>query len=212
MPLQVIGAGMPRTGTLSLKTALEQLGLGPCHHMTEVFAHPEQWPLWDRVGDGEEVEWEDIFGPYRSTTDAPGVFFWRQLAARYPDAKLILTERDPERWYESTAATIFSPQHREMLQGSPVGAIIGKLTGRSWAGRDEIVRTGPPPREVMIELFEAHNAAVRSEVPAERLLVYSVSEGWDPLCKFLGVEVPDTPFPHVNSTEEFQAIEVPASA
>ena len=208
MPLQVIGAGMPRTGTLSLKTALEQLGFGPCHHMTEVFAHPEQWPLWDRVGDGEEVEWEDIFGPYRSTTDAPGVFFWRQLAARYPDARLILTERDPDRWYESTAATIFSAQHREMLQGSPVGAIIAKLSRQSWASRDDIVRTGPPPREVMIELFKAHNAAVRAEAPPERLLVYSVSQGWDPLCKFLGVEVPDRPFPHVNSTEEFQTIEV----
>ncbi len=208
MPLQVIGAGMPRTGTLSLKTALETLGFGPCHHMTEVFAHPEQWPLWDRIGDGEPVDWEEIFGPYRSTTDAPGVYFWRQLMARYPRAKLILTERDPQRWYESMAATIFSTQHREMLQESAVGAIIAKLARMSWAARDDVLRTGPPPPEVMIDLFRAHNAAVRAEVPAERLLVYSVSQGWEPLCAFLGVAVPAAPFPHVNSTEEFHQIEV----
>lgn len=211
MPLEVIGAGMPRTGTLSTKMALEQLGFGPCHHMTEVFAHPEQWPLWDRIGDGEDIEWEEIFGPYRSVTDAPGVYFWRQLVARYPGAKVVLTERDPERWYASMAATIFSPQHREALGGSPVGAIIAKLARRSWSGRDDALRSGPPPREVMIKLFEDHNAAVRAEIPEGRLLVYSVSQGWEPLCAFLGVEVPDTPFPRVNSTEEFNASDlVPA--
>ena len=210
MTLQVIGAGMPRTGTLSLKTALEQLGFGPCHHMTEVFAHPEQWPFWERLGDGEQIEWEDIFAPYRSTTDAPGVYFWRELAARYPNAKLILTERDPERWYASMAATIFSPRHRESLQDSPVGALIAKLARRSWTARDDVLRQGPPSREVMIELFSSHNDAVRREVAPERLLDYRVSDGWGPLCAFLGVPVPAMPFPHVNSSEDFHAIGVPA--
>ncbi len=210
MALKVIGAGMPRTGTLSLKTALEQLGFGPCHHMTEVFVHPEQWPLWERIGDGHDVEWEEIFGPYRSTTDAPGVYFWRQLADRYPDAKVILTERDPQRWYDSMAATIFSPQHRQSLQASPVGAIIAKLARRSWPNRDEAVRSGPPPREVLIEMFEAHNAAVRREIAPERLLIYQVAQGWEPLCAFLGVPVPETPFPRVNNTDDFHALDVPA--
>ena len=210
MALEVIGVGMPRTGTLSLKTALEQLGFGPCHHMTEVFAHPEQWPLWDRVGDGENIEWEEVFGPYRSSTDAPGVYFWRQLAERYPAAKVILTERDPERWFESMAATIFSPRHREVLGNSPVGAIIAKLARRSWSGRDDAMRSGPPSREVMIKLFQDHNAAVRAEIPPERLLVYSVSEGWDRLCAFLAVPVPDMPFPRVNSAEEFHGVATPA--
>ena len=205
MALQVIGAGMPRTGTLSLKTALEQLGFAPCHHMTELFAHPEQWPLWDRIGDGEDIEWEEIFGPYRATTDAPGVYFWRQLAARYPDAKVILTERDPEGWCDSMAATIFSPQHRQSLGNSPVGPLIAKLARRSWSGRDDALRSGPPSREVMIKLFRDHNAAVRAEIAPGRLLIYSVSVGWGPLCAFLGVQVPETPFPRVNSTEEFQA-------
>ncbi len=206
MSLQVIGAGMPRTGTLSLKTALEQLGFGPCHYMTELFAHPEQWPLWDRIGEGEDVEWEEIFGPYRSVTDAPGVYFWRQLAARYPEAKMILTERDPERWFESMAATIFSAQHREALGESPVGPLIAKLARRSWSRRDEALSNGPPSREVMIKLFEDHNAAVRAEIPPERLLIYSVSDGWEPLCDFLDVEAPATPFPRVNSADEFHAL------
>ena len=210
MTLQVIGAGMPRTGTLSLKTALEQLGFGPCHHMTEVFARPEQWPFWNRVGDGDTIDWEEIFGPYRSTTDAPSVYFWRELAARYPDARIILTERDPERWYDSVSATIFSARHRESLQGSPVGALIAKLARRDWAGRDDAVREGPPSREVMIALFKSHNEAVRREAAPGRLLVYRVSEGWEPLCAFLGVPLPRAPFPHVNSSEDFHAIDVPA--
>ena len=210
MALQVIGVGMPRTGTLSLKTALEQLGFGPCHHMTEVFAHPEQWPHWHRVGDGEDIDWDDIFGPYRSTTDAPGVYFWRSLAERYPDAKLILTERDPERWFESMQATIFSPQHRQLMGSSPVGALIGKLAARSWPSRDSELSKGPPSRERMIEMFKAHSEAVRREVPAERLLIYQVSEGWEPLCAFLGAPIPKTPFPRVNSSEEFHGLEVPA--
>lgn len=210
MPLQVIGVGMPRTGTLSLKTAFEKLGFGPCHHMVEVFSHPEQWPCWDRIGDGEKVEWEDIFGPYRSATDAPSVFFWKELIARYPDAKVVLTERDPDRWYDSVSATIFSPQHRQSLGSSPVGAIIGKLSRSSWPGRGDGPIQGPPPRELMIEMFKAHNAEVRRTLPPERLLSYRVSEGWAPLCAFLGVAVPDEAFPHVNSTEEFHALDVPA--
>jgi hypothetical protein len=210
MALKVIGAGMPRTGTLSLKTALETLGFGPCHHMVELFAHPEQWPYWERIGDGEDVEWEHIYGRYRSCTDAPSVYFWRQLVARYPDAKVVLTERDPERWYDSMAATIFSPKHRETMGTTPVGALIGKLAQRSWPGRNSNLSHGPPPREVMVEMFKAHNAAVRAEIAPERLLIYQVAEGWEPLCDFLGVEVPEAAFPRLNSTEEFHGIDVPA--
>jgi hypothetical protein len=201
---------MPRTGTLSLKTALEQLGFGPCHHMTEVFAHSEQWPFWDRVGDGLEVEWEDVFGAYRATTDAPGCWFYRELAARYPEAKVVLTERDPERWCDSMFATIFSPQHRQGMADSPVGAIVAKLGRRTWPSRDAELRDGPPPRERLIEMFEAHNAEVRRLIPAERLLVYRVSEGWGPLCGFLGAPLPAGPFPRVNNADEFHGIQLPA--
>ena len=210
MALEVIGVGMPRTGTLSLKTALEQLGFGPCHHMVELFAHPEQWPAWDRVGEGEDVDWEEIFGPYRSVTDAPGVYFWRDLVERYPAAKVVLTERDAERWYDSMQSTIFSPKHRETMGSTPVGALIGKLAQRSWPGRNSNLSHGPPPRELMVQMFKDHNAAVRAEIAPERLLIYRVSEGWGPLCEFLGVAAPDTPFPRLNSSEEFHGIDVPA--
>jgi hypothetical protein len=178
--------------------------------MTEVFAHPEQWPFWDRVGDGLDVEWEDLFGAYRATTDAPGCYFYRELADRYPDAKVVLTERDPAKWYDSMAATIFSPQHRQGMADSPVGAIIAKLSRRSWTSRDADLRNGPPSRELLIGLFEAHNAEVRRVIPAERLLVYQVSEGWAPLCRFLDAPAPSTPFPRVNNTEEFHGIQLPA--
>ena len=208
--MKVIGAGLPRTATTTQMVALEQLGFGPCYHMTEVFARPDQWPHWNRIGDGEDIDWDDIFGAYRSTTDAPGVYFWRSLAERYPDARLVLSERDPERWYDSMEATIFSPEHRQTMGSTPVGALIGKLAQRAWPGRNSNLSHGPPPREVMVEMFKAHNAAVKAEVPPERLLVYQVSQGWDPLCAFLGVPVPDAPFPRLNSSEEFHGIDVPA--
>ncbi len=210
MALAVIGAGFPRTGTLSLKTALEQLGFSPCHHMTEVFAHPEQWPHWDAAAEGRLGDWEDIFAPYRAVTDAPGCYFYRELAERYPDAKIVLTERDPERWYESMSATIFSQRHQGSMASSPVGPIIRKLamrTGQAWA---EEQREGPPGREQMIAAFVAHNAEVKRLIPPERLIVYQVAQGWAPLCSFLGGPVPTASFPRVNNAEEFHGIQVPA--
>src|SRR5262249_34691649 len=98
MPLKVIGAGLPRTGTNSLQIALEQLGFGPCHHMYELLADPSQWPSWLRVYDGEHVDWEELYRGYNSAVDAPSAFLWRELAAAYPDAKVILTVRSPEDW------------------------------------------------------------------------------------------------------------------
>ena len=213
MSLKVIGAGMPRTGTLSQKLALEQLGFGPCHHMTEVFASPWQWPLLDALAEGRLDDLDALFGRYQSCTDAPGCWFWRELAGRYPDAKVVLSLRDPDRWYDSMAATIFTASHQQSMSGSQVGPIIRKLGAKMFgqAGAErEAAEGGPPDRAGMIAAFEAHNAAVRAAIPPERLLVYRVSEGWAPLCAFLGVTVPDTPFPQVNSSEEFHTIAVPA--
>lgn len=214
MSLQVIGAGMPRTGTMSQKLALEQLGFGPCHHMTEVFAHPWQWRLWDAAGDGTLKDWDEIFSVYRASTDAPGCYFWRELADRYPEAKMVLSLREPERWYESMMATIFTESHQRSMGESPIGPILRKLAGRMFpaVGPETTLvgGGGPPNREQMMAGFEAHNAAVIAAIPPERLLVYRVSEGWEPLCRFLGVPVPQTPFPRVNSSEEFHAVPIPA--
>ena len=207
MALAVIGAGLPRTGTLSLKRALERLGFGPCHHMTEVFAAAGDWPLWERVADGDAVDWDEVFAGWRSAVDAPAVWLYRELAERYPKAKLILSERDPERWCDSMAATILSPEHRQDMDASPVGRIIRKLSARTMPGGRS---TLPPDREGLAAMFRAHGEEVRRTIPAERLLVFQASDGWTPLCAFLGVPVPNEPYPRVNSPEEFLAAK-PAS-
>ncbi len=213
MPVDVIGAGFGRTGTLSLKVALEELGFGPCYHMTEVFENPDHLPVWETAAGGEPVEWEEIFSNYRATVDWPGAAFYERLMERYPEAKVILTVRDPERWYESVYNTIYST---EKMASSPLfslaalfvprlrtlrraASMVADLAwNRTFDGRFE-------DHEHAIEVFNRLNEDVRERVPDERLLVYRVSEGWGPLCEFLGVEAPeDEPFPHLNDTESFQ--------
>jgi hypothetical protein len=196
MALQVIGAGFGRTGTLSLKLALEQLGFGPCHHMAEVFAHPETIPMWIAAADGRP-DWAAIFDGYASAVDWPTATFYRELAEAYPDAKVILTERDPESWFASTQATIFGldlPPDSDDPWTIMVGKVIAELFGRQMHDKARV-----------IGVYQAHNARVREAIPPERLLVYQVSEGWAPLCAFLDAPVPDSPMPKVNSTEEFRA-------
>ncbi len=211
MPLKVIGAGFPRTGTLSLKLALERLGFGPCHHMTEVFSHPDSWPHWRKAAEGEELEWEDIFGDFQSCTDAPGCFFWSQLAVRYPDARIVLTERDPESWHRSMSNTILTVTHRDSMLASELGPIIGKISGRGM-GVGPLAPAFPPPKEQMIAAFKAHYASVISAVPPERLLRFRAADGWAPLCAFLDAPVPDEPYPRVNNSEEFHSFEIPSQA
>lgn len=195
MGLKVIGAGYGRTGTLSLKLALEQLGFGPCHHMSEVFTHPESIPLWIGAADGR-ADWPAIFAGYASAVDWPTATFYEELAAAYPDAKVILTERDPQAWFKSTQATIFA---RDFPADSsdPWMIMVRKVVGQLF---DDQMHD----REKLISVFEAHNARVRAVIPPKRLLVYEVSQGWAPLCSFLNVPIPDGPMPKVNSTEEFQ--------
>ena len=201
MTLEVIGAGLGRTGTLTLKTALEMLGFGPCHHMLEVLANPAQVPFWNRAADGEAVEWEDVFGSYRATVDWPGAQFYAQLAKRYPDAKVILSLRDPVRWYESMRETILESMGQMGLAGSvpddhPMrfsGIIIAQNTFNFDFSQANVIAA-----------FERHNAEVRRSIAPERVLVLEAAHGWEPLCAFLGVEVPGEPFPQVNSREEFR--------
>lgn len=197
MPLKVIGAGYGRTGTLSLKLALEQLGFGPCYHMVEVFKNPEAPGWWIEAADGHP-DWEKIFAGYSSTVDWPNATFYRELAEAYPDAKVILTERDPEEWFASTQATIFSPK----LPRDPASVhfqMIQKVIGRLFAGRFD-------DHDTLVEVFKRHNATVREVIPPERLLVYEVAQGWKPLCDFLGVPVPEGPMPKANAREDFMAM------
>jgi hypothetical protein len=200
--IQVIGAGFGRTGTASLKAALEQLGLGPCDHMHENFDHPERFPLWDAAvlskDVGEPIDWRPLLDGYRAVVDWPGAHFWRELAAVHPEAKVILTVRDPERWYESISATIFPLC--EQLKATEGPSLPGDIV----VDRTFFQRTAD--RDYCLEVFREHIAAVQREIAPDRLLVFDVAEGWDPLCAFLGVPVPEhEPFPRLNNTEEFQS-------
>lgn len=198
MSLKVIGAGLGRTGTMSLKVAIEQLGFGPCYHMIDVWAQmPRSLELWEAAARGEP-DWEAIFSGYASTVDYPGCTFWRELMVRYPEAKVVLSTRSPESWFDSVSTTIFGPQSRRTI------ANVGAQTffdGSVLAGFDQ---ERMDDRAYMTDIFERWNAAVTEEVPPDRLLVFEAKQGWQPLCAFLGVPVPDSPYPRVNSREEMQ--------
>ena len=196
--LDVIGAGFGRTGTASLKAALEHLGFGPTYHMFEVLAKPTRMADWARALDGEAVDWHAVFDGYSSTVDWPGAAFWHELYALYPDAKVILTVRDPQRWYDSTYNTIYQIAQSEKgfddsLDGDEylLPTIRKMIWDGTFGGCFE-------DREHAIEVFERHNQQVRSTVPDDQLLVYQVGQGWEPLCEFLDVDVPEEDFPHVN--------------
>ena len=195
MTLKVVGAGLGRTGTMSLKLALEQLGLGPCHHMAEVFAAPASIDLWRRAGLGEPTDWDALLEGFNSAVDWPSAEFYAQLAERYPEAKVILTTRDAEAWFRSTQATIFA---ENTGRGMPPGfaEMIAAVIGTKFDGRLH-------DHDHCIAVYEAHNAKVRATIPAGRLLEYQAGQGWEPLCASLGVPVPDAPYPKTNSTEEF---------
>jgi hypothetical protein len=195
--VKVIGAGFGRTGTMSLKVALEELGFGPCYHMVEVFEHPEHVSLWEAATRGEPLDWEKIFGSYQAAVDWPTAAFYKELMEVYPEAKVLLTIRDPEKWYESTKHTIYTtteaPDPSPMLRMA-----INLVWEQTFDGNFE-------DRRYAMEVFKRHNEEVKKHVPPERLLVYEVKEGWKPLCEFLGVETPEEkPFPHLNDTESFK--------
>ena len=197
MPLEVIGAGLGRTGTTSLTLALESLGFVRCHHMREVIRHPETAKDWERAAEGEPVDWEAILAGYRATTDWPACHFYALFAARYPRAKVILTIRDPESWFRSTQATIFSAEHLKEVERRPMAGILTKIIAPLFDGRWH-------DRDHMIGVYERHNAEVRRTIAPERLLVYDVKEGWEPLCRFLGVPVPNESFPRANTMDDFR--------
>ena len=198
MALAVIGAGLGRTATFSLKFALEHLGFGPCYHMSEVFAGARRnVPLWLDAIDGRP-DWDAIFEGFHSTTDYPACTYWRELVEHYPRAKVILTVRDPDTWFDSVSETIFSDGMQASLRGSPTGDM---MQGVIFDAFGERLRD----RDFMTEWFIRRNREVIDALPPERLLVFSPKEGWEPLCGFLGVPVPNEPFPRINSRDELNA-------
>lgn len=195
MALKVIGAGLGRTATFSLKFALEHLGFGPCYHMSEVFAGARRnVPLWLDVIRGKP-DWDAIFAGYQSTTDYPACTYWRELADCYPDAKVVLTVRDADSWFESVSETIFSEKMQGTLVGTPLGDMMRGVIFEAFGGREK-------DRAFMTDWFARRNQQVIDALPADRLLVFSPKQGWGPLCTFLDVPVPEAPFPRVNSRDE----------
>lgn len=204
MPLKIIGAGYPRTGTTSLQQALEQLGFGPCCHMWELLKpeHAWRWLIWKRAFEGKSVDWEKLFRGFASTVDAPGSFFWRKLARAYPEAKVIVTVRDPMSWLNSmqTGSDAGRAQIGDTKISPVVLAALGKMDAAIARERDSPPDPPPGPEraQFLIEQFTRNTELARREIAPERLLVFDVRQGWEPLCKFLGVAVPGQSFPHEN--------------
>jgi len=209
--MTVIGAGLPRTGTLSQKLALEQLGLGPTYHWVNLITDLDAVELWHRALDGEDV-FEQIFAGHHSTVDWPGGFFYRELADRHPEAKVLLSVRDPEPWEHSYRQTIWNFTRGDSLishlsdarrEIDPRWRRYLELVERMlWSERSPF-GGGDLPEQMKAQM-EAHNNAVREAIAPERLLVWRVTEGWEPLCEFLGVPVPDEALPHANDAETFR--------
>ena len=195
MALRVVGAGLPRTGTFSLKTALERLLGGPCYHMLELVQNLEHVPTWHAAARGRMPDWADFLSDYSATVDWPASLFWRELSGAFPGAIVLFSVRDAESWWDSVSKTVFnvqvpiSPEWRAMMDDLEAARFTARTDDRAAA----------------IEAFEKHNDAVRKAVPAGRLVEWRAGDGWEPLCSALGLAVPDEPFPHTNTRAEFMA-------
>jgi hypothetical protein len=210
--MKLIGVGLPRTATLTQKVALEMLGIGPCYHMVNVLGDLDLVPLWRDALDGTP-DWERIFEGHQSTVDWPGGFFYRELIEAYPDAKVLLSVRDPEAWERSMRDTVWGVIWGDSLirHLSSASAVVDPkwrgylelMKGLLWEGRGTLADRHSE-RDGLIESFNRHTAAVKQAVPADRLLVWDAKEGWEPLCRFLGVDVPPMPLPHVNDSQTFK--------
>jgi hypothetical protein len=165
--------------------------------MVEVFAKPQSMALWIEAAAGRP-DWDAIFNGYNSMVDYPGAGYWRQLAEYYPDAKVLHSERDPDKWFESTQATIFEPGSLVTHSEGPMAAFFNSVIGPP-------LRAHLHDRATMTDYFRRHNQEVKRTIPPQRLLVYEAGQGWEPLCRFLGVPVPDAPYPSENSRAEFIA-------
>jgi hypothetical protein len=197
MELVVIGAGVGRTGTHSLKLALEALSGDPCHHMMEVLGDPTQVPAWVDAIEGRPVDWSQMLTRYGSIVDWPGASFWPELTAANPDALVLLSVRDPESWYRSASNTIFLAFEHTPPELAPWMEAVRRLMRERFS--DQI-----DDPTVMMDAFVRHNDAVRAAIPADRLLEWTPGDGWDPICDRLGLPVPAEPFPVTNTTDEFR--------
>jgi hypothetical protein len=207
--MKVIGAGFGRTGTMSLKGALEQLGFGPSFHMIDVARYPELLPQWQAAADGESADWAKVFEGWESTVDWPACTYWEQIWETFPDAKVLLSVREPESWYASCKKSIHASAQaaaKGELEGGSVTVspeamkmINGIIWNGTFDGRFD-------DKEFALDVYNRHNEDVKSKVPADNLLVYEIKQGWEPLCEFLEVPVPDADMPHLNDAASFRSM------
>jgi hypothetical protein len=206
MTLRVVGAGLGRTGTHSLKVALEQLLSAPCYHMLEVLQHPDAAGVWQDAVDGKPVDWDALMDGYAAAVDWPVVAFWPELADAFPDAIVLLSTRSSaQAWWKSANETIFAVGRRGVGDDHPemqaqmhlIEGLFERFTS-AWNADDG--------GEAARRAYDEHNALVRATVPAARLVDWQPGDGWEPICRALELPVPDEPFPHVNTTDDFRAM------
>jgi hypothetical protein len=205
MALQVIGAGFGRTGTTSLKAALEQLGFSKCHHMEEVMKSGAQVRFWQALANGEEVDWDEVFDGFQASCDWPSCSYWEQLHHHYPDAKIVLSVRDESRWYESVLETIYPvtfvvPRWLTALV-PPLARIQKMIVTSIWNG---VFDGRFEDREHALQVYRDHIEHVKATAPGDRLLVFEAKDGWVPLCNFLDVPVPESDYPHLNDAAQIR--------
>jgi hypothetical protein len=205
MALKIVGAGFGRTGTLSLKNALEKIGFGPCYHMMEVFPRPDHVAMWHRLAFHNAMDWDLVFRGFLATVDWPAARWWREIAGHFSDAKVLLSLRDPEAWYKSMSETIYQPMKWPVPADVPEGMRLQNEMVRK-AILADVFDNRFEDKAHAIEVFNRHNQEVRDTIDAKRLLVFDVREGWAPLCRFLEVPVPSEPFPRLNDTASTQAM------
>lgn len=202
MALRVLGVGLGRTGTSSLRVALEMLLGEPCYHMREVITRqPEHIQIWHDAALGNMPDWDALFADYAATVGPPPAWFWPELLAAFPDALVLLSIRDAQTWWDSASQTIFKTDESATMSDTFKAMTKAVYTSLGLVNRQD--------RETAIRISEAHNTAVREAVPAERLLIWQVGDGWAPICEALDLPVPDVPFPHTNTRAEFQARDLP---
>ena len=201
MSLSVINAGFGRTGTMSIKMALEKLGLGPCHHMEEVIKNPSQLSHWEKAANGEEVNWDDVFQGYKSAVDWPSAHYWKELAEFYPESKVLLSVRPAELWWDSYSSTIekLLKMKDEITEEYPrsVMTMADKIITQQTFGNSS------ENKDLVLAAFQNRINEVKDVIPENRLLIYQVTDGWLPLCDFLGVPIPKCDFPRSNNKVEF---------
>jgi hypothetical protein len=213
MTIKVIGAGFGQTGTSTLRAVMEELGFGPCYQSYVLFSRPTDIEFWDKVDQGNAVDFNELFSEFQASVGFPGYIYYKQIMEYYPDAKVLLSIRDPEEWYENASKTILvpdrNPGNKELADSirefNPyLGECIDRIADlHRKVLHEEIFEGKFEDKDFAIGRFIERNQEVKKTVPPERLLVYQVTEGWEPICQFLEVPVPNKPFPHLNPISEF---------